>query len=171
MDFEFTGQQKMARKIARDFAVNELEPYAQERDEKTEFPAEAIEKLAKLGFMGISIPKKYGGCGLDSISYVLIIEELAKACASTAIIVSVHNSVGAYPIYLLGTEAQKEKYLFDLAAGKKLGAFALTEPNAGSDPAGLETTAELKVLLAKPRKAARASANSGGNFLPLRYKP
>jgi butyryl-CoA dehydrogenase len=133
----------MARKIARDFATTELEPYAQERDEKMEFPREAIKKMAKLGFMGISIPKEYGGCGLDSISYVLIIEELAKACASTALIVSVHNSVGAYPIDLLGTEEQKKQYLPHLATGRKLGAFALTEPNAGSDPASMETTAEL----------------------------
>jgi butyryl-CoA dehydrogenase len=144
MDFELTKQQKMARKIAHDFAENELKPFAQERDEKMEFPREAIEKMAKLGFMGISIPKEYGGCGHDSISYVLIIEELAKACTSTAIIVAVHNSMGAYPIYLLGTDEQKKKYLSDLATGKKLGAFALTEPNAGSDPASIETTAELK---------------------------
>jgi len=142
MDFELTKQQKMSQKIARDFAAQELEPFAQERDEKEQFPAEAIEKLAGLGFMGISIPREFGGCGLDSISYVLIIEELAKACASTAIIVAVHNSVGAYPIYLLGTQKQKKKYLHGLAGGKKLGAFALTEPNAGSDPAGVETTAE-----------------------------
>jgi butyryl-CoA dehydrogenase len=142
MDFELAKQQKMARKIAHDFAAAELEPYAQERDEKMEFPDTAIKKLAELGFMGINIPKQYSGAGLDSISYVLIIEELAKACASTAIIVSVHNSVGAYPIYLLGTDEQKKKYLPALASGKKLGAFALTEPNAGSDPASIETTAE-----------------------------
>jgi butyryl-CoA dehydrogenase len=92
--------------------------------------------------MGISIPREYGGCGLDSISYVLIIEELARACAATAIIVSVHNSVCAYPIYMLGTEAQKKKYLVPLSRGELLGAFALTEPNAGSDPASIETTAE-----------------------------
>ena len=142
MDFELTKQQKLSRHIAREFAQKELEPYAQDWDEKMEFPAEAIRKLAGLGFMGISIPKEYGGAGLDSISYTLIIEELAKACASSAIIVAVHNSVCAYPIHLLGTEEQKQKYLIPLAQGKKLGAFALTEPNAGSDPASLETTAE-----------------------------
>ncbi len=142
MDFEPTKQQMMARKIARGFAEQELEPFAQDRDEKMEFPADALEKLADLGFMGISIPRNYGGAGLDSISYVLIIEELARACASTAIIVSVHNSVGAYPIYALGDDAQKEKYLHDLATGRKLGGFALTEPNAGSDPASIETTAQ-----------------------------
>ncbi len=142
MDFELTKQQKLSRHIAREFAQKELEPYAQDWDEKMEFPAEAIRKLAGLGFMGISIPKEYGGAGLDSISYTLIIEELAKACASSAIIVAVHNSVCAYPIHLLGTEEQKQKYLIPLAQGRKLGAFALTEPNAGSDPASLETTAE-----------------------------
>lgn len=141
MDFSLTKQQKLARKIAREFAEKELAPFAQEWDEKAAFPAEAVEKLGQLGFMGINIPKEHGGCGLDSISYVLIIEELARACASTAIIVAVHNSVGAYPIYLLGTDDQKKKYLADLAAGKKLGAFALTEPNAGSDPGSIETVA------------------------------
>lgn len=144
MDFELTKQQHMARATARDFAERELAPNAQQWDEQMEFPATAIQKLAALGFMGISIPKQYGGCGLDSVSYVLIIEELARCCASTAIIVSVHNSVCAYPIYMLGTDTQKERYLTDLAAGNKLGAFALTEPNAGSDPSSIETTAELQ---------------------------
>jgi butyryl-CoA dehydrogenase len=144
MDFQLTKQQKLAQKIAREFAQQELEPNAQERDETMEFPRDAIQKLAKLGFMGISIPKEYGGAALDNVSYTLIIEELAKACASTAIIVAVHNSVCAFPIHLLGTEKQKQNYLIPLAQGKKLGAFALTEPNAGSDPASMETTAELK---------------------------
>jgi butyryl-CoA dehydrogenase len=144
MNFELTKQQKLAQKIAREFAQQELEPRAQELDEAMEFPRDAIQKMAQLGFMGISIPKEYGGAGLDTISYALIIEELAKACASTAIIVAVHNSVCAYPIHLLGTEKQKQNYLVPLSQGKKLGAFALTEPNAGSDPASMETTAELK---------------------------
>lgn len=143
MDFQLTKQQQMARSIARDFAKRELEPGAQQRDEAMEFPRDAIARMASLGFMGISIPKAYGGCGLDSISYVLIIEELACACASTAIIAAVHNSVGAYPIYIHGTESQRQRYLIDLASGRKLGAFALTEPNAGSDPASMEATAEL----------------------------
>ncbi len=144
MDFELTKQQRLARKIARDFAKKELEPTAEERDENMEFPTKAINKMAELGFMGISIPKEYGGSGLDSVSYVLIIEEIAKACASTAIIVSVHNSVCAYPILILGTEKQKKKYLPGLTSGKKIGAFALTEPNTGSDAASIETTAEFK---------------------------
>ncbi|MCX8044464.1 MAG: acyl-CoA dehydrogenase [Desulfobacterota bacterium] len=142
MDFELTNQHRLARATARDVARTELAPYAQEWDQTMTFPGEALKKLARLGFMGISIPKAYGGCGLDSISYVLIIEELAKVCASTAIIVSVHNSVCAYPIFMLGTEEQKQSYLVPLSRGEKLGAFALTEPNAGSDPASLETVAE-----------------------------
>lgn len=142
MDFELTNQNRLARATAREFARTELSPYAHQWDETMTFPAEAVKKLAALGFMGICIPKEYGGCGLDSLSYVLIIEELAKACASTAIIVSVHNSVCAYPIYALGNEQQKRDYLIPLSRGEKLGAFALTEPNAGSDPASLETTAE-----------------------------
>ena len=144
MDFQLTKQQKLAQKIAREFAQQELEPHAQERDETMEFPRDAIQKMAKIGFMGISIPKEYGGAAQDNVNYTLIIEELAKACASTAIIVAVHNSVCAFPIHLLGTEKQKQNYLIPLAQGKKLGAFALTEPNAGSDPASMETTAELK---------------------------
>ena len=100
--------------------------------------------MAGLGFLGISIPKPYGGAGLDSISYCIIIEELARFCASTAIIVSVHNSVCAYPILMLGSDEQKEKYLPQLTSGQKIGAFALTEPNAGSDATSIETTAEKK---------------------------
>jgi len=142
MDFSFTRAQELARDIARSFAQTELAPYAQEWDEQARFPAEAIAKLGPLGFMGMCIPKEYGGSNLDGVSYVLVIEELASVCASTAIIVSVHNSVGAYPIYLLGTEEQKKIYLPDLATGKKLGAFALTEPNVGSDPASIETSAQ-----------------------------
>lgn len=142
MNFELTPQQRLSLKTARDFAAAELEPFAGHLDDTAAFPAEAIKKLGALGFMGITIPKAFGGCGLDTVSYCLIIEQLAKACASTAIIVAVHNSVVAYPVFLLGTEAQKNRYLFDLAGGRKLGAFALTEPNAGSDPASIETTAE-----------------------------
>jgi alkylation response protein AidB-like acyl-CoA dehydrogenase len=141
MDFSFTRAHLLARDIARSFARSELAPYAQEWDEQARFPADAIAKLGPLGFMGMCIPKEYGGSDLDGVSYVLVIEELASVCASTAIIVSVHNSVGAYPIYLLGNEEQKKAYLPDLARGKKLGAFALTEPNVGSDPASIETTA------------------------------
>jgi len=141
MDFSYTRAQVLARDMARSFAREELAPHAQEWDEQARFPAGAIAKLGPLGFMGMCIPREYGGSALDGVSYVLVIEELASVCASTAIIVSVHNSVGAYPIYLLGTEEQKKAYLPDLAAGRKLGAFALTEPNVGSDPASIETTA------------------------------
>lgn len=141
MDFSFTRAQVLARDMARTFARDELAPHALEWDEQARFPAEAIAKMGPLGFMGMCIPREYGGSALDGVSYVLVVEELASVCASTAIIVSVHNSVGAYPIYLLGTEEQKKAYLPDLATGRKLGAFALTEPNAGSDPASIETSA------------------------------
>lgn len=144
MNFNLTNQQKMAMKIARQFAEKELDAGARERDERAEFPREEIKKLAGLGFLGISIPKQYGGAALDSISYCIIIEELARIDASTAIIVSVHNSVCAYPILMLGNDEQKEKYLPQLTSGQKIGAFALTEPNAGSDAASIETTAEKK---------------------------
>lgn len=141
MDFSFTRAQVLARDIARSFARSELAPCAQAWDEQARFPAEAIAKLGPLGFMGMCIPQEYGGSNMDGVSYVLVIEELASVCASTAIIVSVHNSVGAYPIYLMGSDEQKKKYLPDLATGRKLGAFALTEPNVGSDPSSIETSA------------------------------
>jgi len=141
MTGELTRQQRIAQRIARRVAQSELAPRAQERDEQMAFPTDSLQRLADLGFMGISIPREWGGCGLDSVSYVLIIEELACACASTAIIVSVHNSVAAWPLYVLGTQEQKERYLRKLATGEWLGGFALTEPGAGSDPAGIETTA------------------------------
>ena len=108
MDFSFTRAQVLARDIARSFARSELAPFAQEWDEQARFPAEAIAKLGPLGFMGMCIPQEYGGSSMDGVSYVLVIEELASVCASTAIIVSVHNSVGAYPIYLMGSDEQKK---------------------------------------------------------------
>jgi butyryl-CoA dehydrogenase len=143
MQFEFTEEQKMIQDAARDFARKEIGPVAAQLDEEEKFPAEIIKKLGQLGFMGMTIPTQYGGAGYDTLSYVLALVEIAKKCASTAIIMSVNNSLVCYPIFEFGTDEQKKKYLTPLAQGQKLGAFSLTEPNAGSDAGNQQTTAVL----------------------------
>ncbi len=143
MDFDLSEQQKMIRKVVREFVKNEILPYASLIDREGRIPSEILKKLAIMGFFGLVVPQKYGGAGLDTISYAICIDELSKACASSGVTVCVHNSVAAYPIYLFGTEAQKRQYLVPMAKGKKLGAFALTEPNAGSDAANIQTNAVL----------------------------
>lgn len=141
MDFSLSDEHKMIRDAARDFAQNELLPGVIERDEKQHFPKELVKKMADLGFMGIMVDPKYGGSGLDTISYVLIMEELSKIDASAAVIVSVNNSLVCYGLEAYGTEEQKEKYLTPLASGKLVGAFCLSEPEAGSDATSQRTTA------------------------------
>ena len=143
MDFTLDKQHEMARSLFRDFAQNEVKPLAQELDEEERFPTETIEKMAKLGFLGIPIPKEYGGAGGDILTYAMCVEELAKVCGTTAVIVSAHTSLCMDPILTYGTEEQKQKYLPDLASGKKLGAFGLTEPAAGTDAQGQQTEAVL----------------------------
>ena len=133
--------QKMIHKLISDFSENEIKPVASENERNSRFPAELIKKLGELGFMGHFVPTEYGGCGLDYLSYIIAIEEISKACASTGIIVSAHNSLTCSPIIDFGTDGQKEKYLPDLSCGKKLGCFALSEPEAGSDAASIKTTA------------------------------
>jgi butyryl-CoA dehydrogenase len=143
MQFELTQEQKMIQDAARDFAQKEIAPVAAQLDEEEKFPAEIVKKLGQLGFMGMTIPTQYGGAGYDTLSYVLALVEIAKKCASTAIIMSVNNSLVCYPIYEFGSEDLKKKYLIPLAQGQKLGAFSLTEPNAGSDAGNQQTTAVL----------------------------
>ena len=142
MDFTLSNEHQMLRKMYREFAENEVKPLAQEIDEEERFPRETVEKMAKLGMLGIPFPKRYGGAGGDNLAYALCVEELAKHCGTTSVIVCAHTSLCCYPIYAFGTEEQKMKYLPDLLSGRKLGAFGLTEPNAGSDAGGTETTAE-----------------------------
>ena len=142
MDFSLTEDQLMVQEAARDFAQRELLPGVIERDEKGYFPVELRKKMADLGFMGIMVDPKYGGSGMDTISYVLIMEELSKVEASAGVIVSVNNSLVTWGLDHFGTEAQKEKYLVPLATGEKLGAFALSEPEAGSDATHQRTTAK-----------------------------
>lgn len=142
MNFDLTENQKMIQDMVRQFAKTELEPKAVEIDKTGEFPMDSIKKLAELGLMGMVIPEKYGGAGFDFLSLAIAVEEISRACASTGVIVAVNNSLAAYTIYNFGTEEQREKFVRPLATGQKIGAFALTEPNVGSDPASLETTAK-----------------------------
>jgi len=141
MDFNLTEEHLMIRDAARDFAQTELLPGVIERDEKQTFPNELVKKMGDLGFMGIMVDPKYGGSGMDAISYVLIMEELSKIDASASVMVSVNNSLVCYGIEAFGTEEQKQKYLTKLAAGEFIGAFCLSEPEAGSDATSQTTTA------------------------------
>ena len=133
----------MARQLFKDFAENEVKPLAQEVDETEHFPEETVAKMQKLGFMGIPVPKEYGGQGCDPLTYIMCVEELSKVCGTTGVILSAHTSLCASVIDENGTPEQKAKYLPDLCSGKKIGAFGLTEPNAGTDAAGQQTTAVL----------------------------
>lgn len=142
IDFTFTEEQKMLRDVARKFADNELRPRAAEIDEKEEVPMEIIRKAADLGFLGVVFPEQYGGGGFGEIGYCLMLEEIARGCNSTAVVIGGHQSLGAMAIYLAGTEEQKQKYLRPLAEGKKLATFALTEPSAGSDAGAIKTSAQ-----------------------------
>ena len=144
MDFKLSSEHLMARTLFSEFAENEVKPYASEVDETEEFPRGTVEKLQRYGFMGIPIPREFGGQGCDSLTYVMCVEEISKRCATTGVIVSAHTSLCCDPIYKYGTPAQKEEYLKPLASGEKLGAFALTEPNAGTDAAGIATKAVLE---------------------------
>lgn len=143
MDFTLSKKHLLAQSLYRSFTENEVKPMAHEVDEKEIFPRETVEKMARCGFMGIPVPKEYGGQGCDVLSYVMCVEELAKACGTTAVILSAHTSLCIDPILTYGTEQQKLNYIPDLAAGRKLGAFALTEPGAGTDAQGQQTKAVL----------------------------
>ncbi len=144
MDFSLTEEHLMIRDAARDFAQNELLPGVIERDEKQQFPDELVRKMGELGFMGVMVDPKYGGSGMDTISYVLIMEELSKIDASASVMVSVNNSLVCYGLEAYGSEEQKQKYLTKLATGEQIGAFCLSEPEAGSDATSQATTAEDK---------------------------
>ncbi|MCF6464043.1 acyl-CoA dehydrogenase [Clostridium sp. Cult1] len=143
MDFKLSKEQEMIRNVMKEFAECEVKPIAAEIDESSRFPRETVEKMAKYHMLGIPFPVEYGGAGGDEIAYAIAVEELSKACATTGVILSAHTSLGCWPIYKYGTEEQKQKYLVPLAKGEKLGAFGLTEPNAGTDAAGQQTTAIL----------------------------
>ncbi len=143
MDFSLSKEHEMVRTLFKDFAENEVKPLAQEIDEQHRFPRETVDKMAKYGFMGIPVPKEYGGQGCDTLAYAMCVEELSKVCGTTGVIVSAHTSLCIDPILTFGTEEQKQKYVVPLAKGEKLGAFGLTEPGAGTDAQGQQTKAVL----------------------------
>ena len=141
MEFALTEEQQMVREMAARFAETEIKPKAAELDETHSHPAEIVRQLGELKMMGIAVPEEFGGGGMDYVSYVLALIEVSKACASTGVIMSVNNSLYCFPVYAYGTEEQKKKYLYPCASGEKIGCYGLTEAGAGSDPAGMRTTA------------------------------
>jgi butyryl-CoA dehydrogenase len=141
VDLELTSEQTLIRDTAREFASNEVAPQAARIDKEHRFPHELIAKMGELGFMGIAVPESWGGSGMDAVSYVLALEEISKACASTGVIMSVNNSLVCDPLLKYGTDEQKQQWLVPLASGKKLGCYALSEPEAGSDAAAQKTNA------------------------------
>ena len=143
MDFTLSKEHEMARQLFKEFAEKEVKPLAQEIDEEHRFPRETVDKLAKYGFLGIPVSKEYEGQGCDPLTYAMCVEEMSKVCGTTGVIVSAHTSLCVDPIQTYGTDAQKAKYLPDLASGRKLGAFGLTEPGAGTDAQGQQTKAVL----------------------------
>jgi alkylation response protein AidB-like acyl-CoA dehydrogenase len=141
--FELSEDHKMVQEMVRKLADEHIRPKAAHYDETREFPWDNFKRLAELGLMGVTVPEEYGGAGMDSMAYVLVIEELSRACASTGVITAVQNSLGQYPILKFGTEEQKRKYLPQMASGDKVAAYALTEPGSGSDAAAMKTTCRL----------------------------
>ena len=143
MNFELSEEQELIQKMVKEFAASDVAPIAAEIDREHRFPEELLPKMAELGLMGVPFAEEFGGAGADYVSYTIVLEELARACASTSVIVSSHTSLGTWPIFEYGTPEQKEKYLHGLTSGEKLSAFALTEPGAGTDAAAGKTTAVL----------------------------
>ncbi len=171
MDFELNQDQTLLRKMVREFAEKEIKPKAAEIDESREFPKDTVKKLAELGLMGIVIPEQYGGSGMDFVSLAIAVEEISRACATTGVITAVNNSLAAYPILIYGTEGQKKKYLPILASAKKIGAIGLTEPNTGSNVAGIETTAvkEGDYYILNGAKRFITNATEAGIFIVFAY--
>ena len=171
MDFELTQDQTLLRNMVREFAEKEIKPKAAEIDESREFPNDTVKKLAELGLMGIVIPEQYGGSGMDFISLAIAVEEISRACATTGVITAVNNSLAAYPILIYGTEEQKKKYLPTLASAKRIGAIGLTEPNTGSNVAGIETTAvkEGNYYILNGAKRFITNATEAGIFIVFAY--
>ena len=171
MNFDLTSDQKMLQDQVKKFADSVLAPVAPDIDKSAEFPWDNIKKMAKLGLLGIIIPEEYGGAGFDYISLAIAVEEISRACASTGVIVAVNNSLVGYPIMQFGNEEQKKKYLPLLCKGEKLGAFGLTEPNAGSDVAAMESTARLDgdTYILNGTKRFITNAGEAGIYVVLAY--
>ncbi|KPK73388.1 acyl-CoA dehydrogenase [candidate division WOR_3 bacterium SM23_60] len=171
MEFDLTNDQKMLQNEVRKFAASELGPVAPDLDTSGEFPWDNLKKMAEMGLLGIIIPEEYGGAGFDFVSLAIAIEEISRVCATTGVIVAVNNSLVGYPIMQFGNDAQKKKYLPLLASGKKIGAFGLTEPNAGSDVAAIETTARLDGdhYILNGTKRFITNAGEAGVFIVFAY--
>jgi butyryl-CoA dehydrogenase len=171
MNFDFTNDQKMLQDQVRKFAQTELAPLAPEIDKSGEFPWPSLKKMAQLGLLGVIVPEQYGGSGFDFVSLAIAIEEISRACASTGVIVAVNNSLTAYPILQFGNEDQKKKYLPPLCSGEKIGAFGLTEPNAGSDVAAMESTARLEGdhYILNGTKRFITNGGEAGTFIVFAY--
>src|SRR5256884_9502546 len=169
MDLALSPEQQEVRTLAREFAEREVKPRAEAIDPNSEFPRDLVDKAARLGLLGVLVPDAYGGAGLDHVSFAIFVEEVARFCASTAVILDVHNSVGTEPVVLFGSQEQKGRWLPDLAQGKKLAAFALTEPEAGSDAAHLKTTATRRDggYLLNGTKIFITNAGEAGPYLVL----
>src|SRR2546427_8439907 len=144
MNFDLDQEHELVRSTVREFAQQRVAPVAQELDRESRFPYELVGELAELGLMGMTIPEEYGGGGADTVSYAIAVEELTRVDSSVAITMAAHHSLGTLPIYYFGSEVQKRQWLPDLASGKKLAAFGLTEPGAGSDAGATRTSAELR---------------------------
>src|SRR3954462_10199772 len=161
MNFDLTDEQKNIQRLARDFAQQEVKPVAEELDRTKSFPYEIIGKLAELGLMGMPFPEEFGGAGADNVSYALAVEELGRIDSSVAITMAAHPSLGTWPIYAFGNDEQKQRFLPDLCAGRKLWSFGLTEPEAGSDAGNLRTTAKLEDSHGVVDRAKRLIPNAG----------
>ena len=171
MNFDLTTEQKMLQDEVRKFALKELEPVSAEIDKTGEFPLNSVKKIANLGLMGAVIPEKYGGAGGDFVSLAIAIEEIARVCASTAVIVAVNNSLCAYPIYNFGNEEQRQRFLPSLCSGEKIGAIGITEPNTGSDVVSMETTARLdgNYYILNGAKRFITNGTAGSTFVVFAY--
>lgn len=167
MNFDLTEEQRMVRDMVREFADREMVPHIPEMERRGEFPAEILHKLSKIGIMGMAIPEEFGGTGFDTVSITLALEEIARACASTAVTVSVHNSAAATPIVRFGTAGQKRRFLPQMASGEIIGGFALTEPGCGSDAAAMATRAVRRGdrYILNGTKSWITSARVGGVFV------
>ena len=168
MDFELTDEQRLLRDTVRDFARQEVAPVAEELDRTKAFPYELVAKMGELGLMGIPFPEEYGGGGADTLAYALAVEELTRIDSSVAITMAAHTSLGTMPIYLWGTDEQKDDWLPQLCSGQKLAAFGLTEPEAGSDAGNTQTRAALEDGEWVVNGAKQFITNSGHRHLGLR---
>lgn len=170
MDFMLSKEHQMLQKMYREFTENEVRPIAQEVDEEERFPEETVEKMAKLGMMGIPYPKEYGGAGADNLAYAIAIEELSKACATTSVIVAAHTSLCSYPIFAYGNEEQKRKYMPKLTSGEWLGAFGLTEP-VPAPMLQASRPQQSRTVITTSSTAVRSLLRMPATPIPLWYSP